>query len=176
MNYYKPISTLVECGVKLSKHDEVEDIDPTFFKRLVGSLHYLTCTRPNILYDVGLVSRYMENPKTTHLKLQKESFTTSKVQLISACYTNFLMITSLLDIAIAIGWRCKWSKEHHRICVLHGRYYFQMDVKEATNCHAIHLWSWVCSCHIKCLSCNLAQKFAEGVGFATRRAKRDLCW
>ncbi|KAH9679872.1 hypothetical protein KPL71_026314 [Citrus sinensis] len=42
MNDCKPISTPVECGVKLSKHDEVEDIDPTFFKSLVGSLHYFT--------------------------------------------------------------------------------------------------------------------------------------
>ncbi|KAH9781064.1 hypothetical protein KPL71_008321 [Citrus sinensis] len=71
MNDCKPISTLVECGVKLSKHDESEDIDPTFFKSLVGSLRYLTCTRSYILYAVGLVSRYMENPKTTHFKAAK---------------------------------------------------------------------------------------------------------
>ncbi|KAH9706546.1 hypothetical protein KPL70_012251 [Citrus sinensis] len=38
MNDCKPISTPVECGVKLSKHDEGEDIDPTFFKSLVESL------------------------------------------------------------------------------------------------------------------------------------------
>ncbi|KAH9681844.1 hypothetical protein KPL71_027113 [Citrus sinensis] len=71
MNDCKPISTPVECGVKLSKYDEGEDIDPTFFKSLVGSLRYLTCTRPDILYAVGLVSRYMENPKTTHFKAAK---------------------------------------------------------------------------------------------------------
>ncbi|KAH9735937.1 hypothetical protein KPL71_017913 [Citrus sinensis] len=71
MNDCKPISTPVECGVKLSKYDEGEDINPTFFKSLVGSLRYLTCTRPDILYAVGLVSRYMENPKTTHFKAAK---------------------------------------------------------------------------------------------------------
>ncbi|KAM1937502.1 hypothetical protein FF1_015220 [Malus domestica] len=67
----KPISTPVECGVKLTKHDEGESVDPTFFKSLVGSLCYLTCTRPDILYVVGLVSRYMENPTTTLLKTAK---------------------------------------------------------------------------------------------------------
>ena len=71
MNDCKPISTPVECGVKLSKHDESESVDPTFFKSLVGSLHYLTCTRPDILYAIGLVSRYMENPTTTHFKTAK---------------------------------------------------------------------------------------------------------
>ncbi|KAH9672047.1 hypothetical protein KPL70_017573 [Citrus sinensis] len=64
-------SDLMESGVKLSKHNEGEDIDPTFFKSLVGSLRYLTCTRPDILYAVGLVSRYMEIPKTTHFKAAK---------------------------------------------------------------------------------------------------------
>ncbi|KAH9715667.1 hypothetical protein KPL71_021147 [Citrus sinensis] len=71
MNDCKPISTPVECRVKLSKHDEGEDIDPTFFKSLVRSLRYLTCKRLDIFYAVGLVSRYMENLKTTHFKAAK---------------------------------------------------------------------------------------------------------
>ncbi|KAI0496759.1 hypothetical protein KFK09_023083 [Dendrobium nobile] len=71
MDNYKPTNTPIECGVKLSKHAEEESVDPTFFKSLVGSLHYLTCTRPDILYAVGLVSRYMETPTTSHLKTAK---------------------------------------------------------------------------------------------------------
>ncbi|XP_050139286.1 uncharacterized mitochondrial protein AtMg00810-like [Malus sylvestris] len=71
MEECKPISTPVECGVKLTKHDEGESVDPTFYKSLVGSLRYLTCTRPDILNAVRLVNRYMENPTTTHLKTAK---------------------------------------------------------------------------------------------------------
>ena len=67
----KPISTPVECGAKLSKVDEREKVDPTYFKSLVGSLRYLTCTRPDILFGVGLVSRFMEEPTMTHLKTAK---------------------------------------------------------------------------------------------------------
>ena len=37
-----------------------------FFKSLVGSLRYLTITRPDIVYGVGLVSRYIETPKDSH--------------------------------------------------------------------------------------------------------------
>ena len=62
-----PVSTLVECGVKLSMHDDEEKVNPTFFKSLVGSLRYITCTRPGILFGIGLVSRYMEAPMMTHL-------------------------------------------------------------------------------------------------------------
>ncbi|KAM2718779.1 hypothetical protein EV1_030652 [Malus domestica] len=54
MHDCKPISTPVECGVKLTKHDEGESVDPTVFKSLVG-----------------LVNRYMENPTTAHLKTTK---------------------------------------------------------------------------------------------------------
>ncbi|KAG6520573.1 hypothetical protein ZIOFF_017630 [Zingiber officinale] len=71
MDNSKSINTPVECGVKLSKHDEEEKVDPTFFKSLVENLRYLTCIRPDILYAVGLISRYMEDPTTTHLKIAK---------------------------------------------------------------------------------------------------------
>ncbi|XP_057800129.1 uncharacterized mitochondrial protein AtMg00810-like [Salvia miltiorrhiza] len=67
----KAINTPVECGIKLSKNDGGEKVDPTLFKSLVGSLRYLTCTRPDILYAIGLVSRYMENPTSIHFKAVK---------------------------------------------------------------------------------------------------------
>ena len=37
----------------------------------MGSLRYLTCTRPNILFSIGLISCYMENPSETHMKAAK---------------------------------------------------------------------------------------------------------
>ncbi|XP_038902273.1 secreted RxLR effector protein 161-like [Benincasa hispida] len=63
-----PINTLMECGIHLSCCEEGERVDPALFKILVGSLRYLTCTRPDILYAVGVISRFMEKPTTTHLK------------------------------------------------------------------------------------------------------------
>ncbi|CAJ2633694.1 unnamed protein product [Trifolium pratense] len=71
MDDANPVSTPMECGIKLSKHGEGETVNPSLFKSLVGSLRYLTCTRPDILYAVGVVSRYMEHPRTTHLKAAK---------------------------------------------------------------------------------------------------------
>ncbi|KAA0059797.1 putative mitochondrial protein [Cucumis melo var. makuwa] len=67
----KPITTSIEIGTKLSKYKEGDDVDPSYFKSLVGSLRYLTCTQPDILFIVGLVSRFMESPTTTHLKVTK---------------------------------------------------------------------------------------------------------
>jgi len=70
MNNCKHVSTLVEYGIKFSKHEEGERVDPTIFKSLVRSLRYLTCTKPNSLWS-GLVSCYMESPTTTHFKAAK---------------------------------------------------------------------------------------------------------
>ncbi|XP_013614679.1 PREDICTED: uncharacterized mitochondrial protein AtMg00810-like [Brassica oleracea var. oleracea] len=66
-----PVCPPIECGVKLSNEEEGESVNPTLFKSLVGSLRYLTCTRPDILHAVGVVSRYMEHPTTTHFKAAK---------------------------------------------------------------------------------------------------------
>ena len=71
MSNYKLVSALVECGVKLLKHDNKERVNQTFFKSLVGSLRQLICTRPNILFGTGLLSCNIEVPTMTHLKTTK---------------------------------------------------------------------------------------------------------
>ena len=60
------ISTPVDCGAKLSKNDEDVMIDPTLYKSLVKYLRTLIWTGLDITYGVGLVSRFMEEPKTTY--------------------------------------------------------------------------------------------------------------
>ncbi|KAK0589362.1 hypothetical protein LWI29_013222 [Acer saccharum] len=70
MEKCNPVTTPVETGLELRKNER-GDVDPTYFKSLVGSLRYLTCTRSDILYGVGLVSRYMETPDQSHLNAAK---------------------------------------------------------------------------------------------------------
>lgn len=66
------VSTPVECGTKLSRFDDARKVDQTLFRKLVGNLRYLTCSRPDILYGVGLISRFMaESPTSSHMKAAK---------------------------------------------------------------------------------------------------------
>jgi hypothetical protein len=65
------VITLIENGVELRKC-KIGNVDPTYFKSLVGSLRYLTCTRPNILYGVGLINRYIETLDQSHLNATKK--------------------------------------------------------------------------------------------------------
>ncbi|KAK2981153.1 hypothetical protein RJ640_013475 [Escallonia rubra] len=71
MENCNPISIPIQVEKKLSRHVKGGPIDRTLFRSLVGSLRYLTCTRPDILYAVGYISRYMENPTTCHFKVSK---------------------------------------------------------------------------------------------------------
>ena len=66
-----PTKTAMEPGLKLDKEDESEPVNETEYRKLIGSLRYLTHTRPDITYAVGYVSRFMEKPKTTHMKAVK---------------------------------------------------------------------------------------------------------
>ena len=67
----KLMSTPMDPNVRLQE-DEGKDLDDvTIYRQLVGSLIYLTLTRPDISYPVGLVSRYINNPKKPHLDAVK---------------------------------------------------------------------------------------------------------
>ena len=58
----------MEANAKLCAHEGKDLADGTMYRQLVGSLIYLTLTRPDISFAVGVVSRYMQNPKKSHLE------------------------------------------------------------------------------------------------------------
>ena len=58
-------------GLKLSKEDNNKDFDSCLYKKIAGSLMYLTATRPYIMHAVSLISRFMERPKETHWQAAK---------------------------------------------------------------------------------------------------------
>lgn len=58
-------------GIKLSKNGGGTAVDSTRFKQVVGSLMYLTATRPDLMFSVSLISRYMERPTQLHLHVAK---------------------------------------------------------------------------------------------------------
>jgi hypothetical protein len=61
----------MELGAKLSKLEGGEAVDSNTYQSMIGSLRYLTCTRPDITFVVGGASRFMEYPRYPHLKIVK---------------------------------------------------------------------------------------------------------
>ena len=73
MQNCKPAVTPMETGTKLSKYDEGSYIDPTLYKRLFGSLMYLTTDRPDIMFAVSIISKFMEASNNAHWQQERES-------------------------------------------------------------------------------------------------------
>lgn len=46
-------------------------MDKTYYMQIVGCLMYLTSTRPDMMFAVSVLSRYMEKPTQLHLQLAK---------------------------------------------------------------------------------------------------------
>ena len=85
------------------KNDEWEKINSTTFKSLVRNLRYLTCSRPNILFGVRLVSKFIEIPITIHFKALKQILHMSKVLLIFILFYGYSNSFDLWVIVIVIG-------------------------------------------------------------------------
>eukprot|EP00253_Pinus_taeda_P025438 PITA_25438 len=67
----KPAPSPFQSGVKLSVSCTSPEVDSTLYRQLVGKLLYLTHTRPDLSFAVGLVARFLQNPHESHWKAAK---------------------------------------------------------------------------------------------------------
>ena len=58
-------------GVKLEDGRETPLVDNKLYRQLVGSLLYLTHSKPYLSYAIGAVSRFMQEPRELHWKAAK---------------------------------------------------------------------------------------------------------
>ena len=65
------VSMPFEVDLNLIKNPEGKRVDSILFKQIVGSLMYLTVTRPNIMHAISLFSIYMECLRETRLLAAK---------------------------------------------------------------------------------------------------------
>jgi hypothetical protein len=70
----KPVDTPMVTGCKLRKDDELPDVDQSSYSSMIGSLLYITTSRPDIMHAVGMVGRYQSAPKQSHLLTFKRIF------------------------------------------------------------------------------------------------------
>ncbi|CAL2254853.1 unnamed protein product [Prunus armeniaca] len=63
----KIVATPLAMNEKLSKNDGSEAADEGEYRQIVGSLLYLTATRPDIMFAASLLARFMHNPTKKHM-------------------------------------------------------------------------------------------------------------
>ena len=70
----KPVSTPMITGCKLSKDDESKEVDQRIYRSMIGSLLYVTTSRPDVMQEVGQVARFQTTSKETHVLAVKRIF------------------------------------------------------------------------------------------------------
>jgi hypothetical protein len=67
----KTVDIPLVVNEKLKKEDGGKLVDESLYRSLVGSLFYLTATRPDLMFAAGLLSRFMSKPSHLHLGAAK---------------------------------------------------------------------------------------------------------
>ncbi|GJS82373.1 retrovirus-related pol polyprotein from transposon TNT 1-94 [Tanacetum coccineum] len=69
-----PMDTPMVGKSKLDKDPQGKAIDPTHYHGMVGTLMYLTTSRPDLTFDVCMCARYQAKPTEKHLHVIKRIF------------------------------------------------------------------------------------------------------
>ncbi|GKC87463.1 putative ribonuclease H-like domain-containing protein [Tanacetum coccineum] len=70
----KTASTPMETSKPLLKDAEAKDVDVHLYRSMIGSLMYLTSSRPDIMFVVCACARFQVTPKVSHLHVVKRFF------------------------------------------------------------------------------------------------------
>ncbi|WVZ97231.1 hypothetical protein U9M48_042781 [Paspalum notatum var. saurae] len=70
----KPMMTPMSTNTALDINEDGEAVDQKEFRGMIGSLLYLTATRPDIQFAVCLCARYQASPRTSHRQAVKRIF------------------------------------------------------------------------------------------------------
>jgi hypothetical protein len=74
MDNSKPLLTPMSTTTALDGDEDGEPVDQKEYRSMIGSLLYLTATRPDIQFSVCLCARFQASPRTSHRQAVKRIF------------------------------------------------------------------------------------------------------
>ncbi|GJU05669.1 putative ribonuclease H-like domain-containing protein [Tanacetum coccineum] len=100
----KTASTPIETQKPLVKDEEASDVDVHLYRSMIGSLMYLTASRPDIMFEVCACSRFQVTQKSSYLSAGSENFVSD--------YDGAILIDSTTGGCEFLGrtiisWQCK---------------------------------------------------------------------
>ena len=71
LDFKKHTSTPMSSSAKLSRDAAGVEVDPTLYRSMISSLLYLTASKPDIAFSVGVCAHFQAAPKESHLTTVK---------------------------------------------------------------------------------------------------------
>ncbi|XP_070032459.1 secreted RxLR effector protein 161-like [Nicotiana tomentosiformis] len=71
MESSKTIDTSIPTATHLDIDEPSSPVNETMYRGIIGSLLYLTASRPDIVFSVRMCARFQSSPKESHLKAAK---------------------------------------------------------------------------------------------------------
>ncbi|XP_004966968.2 uncharacterized protein LOC101762853 [Setaria italica] len=81
MDDAKPISTPMPTSAALDADENGEPVDQKDYRSMIGSLLYLTATRPDIHFAVCMCARFQASPRISHRQAVKRIMSTSAISV-----------------------------------------------------------------------------------------------
>ncbi|GKA29379.1 hypothetical protein Tco_0715624 [Tanacetum coccineum] len=69
-----PVDTPTMEKSKLDEDTQGKAVDPTHYREMIGTLMYLTASRPNLTFAICMYARYQAKPTEKHLLTVKRIF------------------------------------------------------------------------------------------------------
>lgn len=130
--------------------------DAILYRSLVGSLLYLTATRPDIMFAASLLSRYMQSPTQNHMGTTKR-------------------VLRYLQGTIDYGILYKLVKNSKLVGFLDNDWAGCFDDMRSTSSYIFSLGSSICSWSSKKQK-NIAQSSVEVENVATAKVTSQAIW
>ncbi|GKG52697.1 hypothetical protein Tco_0549809, partial [Tanacetum coccineum] len=85
METCEPVDTLMVKKSKLDEDPQGKTVDPIRYHVMIGTLMYLTSSRPDLVFAVCMCDRYQQSLSKRTYMLLSESFDTYEEPLIWVC-------------------------------------------------------------------------------------------
>ncbi|KAF7153166.1 hypothetical protein RHSIM_Rhsim01G0174400 [Rhododendron simsii] len=102
----KHARTPMGTTVKLARDSEGINVDQTTYRSMIGSLLYLTTSRSDIAFSVGVCAQYQASPKESHLSTVKHIIKYMKLVLcctIGMCFWLLGIYYSYFQLQVFVG-------------------------------------------------------------------------
>jgi hypothetical protein len=74
MEDFKPVITPMQTSCKLRKDDDSKSIDQRQYMSMIGSLLYVTISKPDVMQAVGEMAQFQATLKESHVLVVKRIF------------------------------------------------------------------------------------------------------